>query len=182
LAYSSENKKLEVGDYTYGYENITCKYVTQFSTVCCRIGKFCSIGDDVTIFYGNGFHNLQNVSIYPFGNINTDTFGTQVFCTGTTNGDIIIGNDVWIGNNVTIMSGVHIGSGAILAANSHIIKDVEPYSIVGGNPAVLIKKRFNQEDIDALLKLEWWNWTIEKLNSNKHLLNSTNIKELCQIT
>ena len=78
--------------------------------------------------------------------------------TCTTRGDVIIGNDVWIADNVTIMSGVRIGDGAVIACNSHVVKDVEPYSIVGGNPAKFIKHRFTQEQIECLLKIKWWNW------------------------
>jgi virginiamycin A acetyltransferase len=78
-------------------------------------------------------------------------------------GNIEIGNDVWIGYNATIMAGVKIGDGAIIATNSTVVSDVEPYSIVGGNPAKEIKKRFSPDVISRLLKLQWWNWDIEKL-------------------
>lgn len=81
-------------------------------------------------------------------------------------GDIVIGNDVWIGYNATILAGVTIGDGAIIATNSTVIKDVKPYSIVGGNPAFEIKKRFSEETISKLLKLKWWDWDIEKITKN----------------
>jgi virginiamycin A acetyltransferase len=72
-----------------------------------------------------------------------------------TKGNVIIGNDVWIGSNVTIMSGVTIGDGAVIANNSHVVKNVEPYTLVGGNPAKLIKYRFSKEQIEKLLKIKW---------------------------
>lgn len=78
-------------------------------------------------------------------------------------GDTIIENDVWIGHNVTIMPGVKIGNGAIISTNSTVTKEVPPYTIVGGNPAKEIKKRFSDEKIKELLDLEWWNWDIEKV-------------------
>ena len=78
--------------------------------------------------------------------------------------DVTIGNDVWIGGSVTIMSGVTIGDGCIILNNSTVITDIEPYSIVGGNPATLINYRFSKEQIDHLLKIKWWNWSDEKLN------------------
>ena len=77
---------------------------------------------------------------------------------------MVIGNDVWIADNVTIMSGVHIGDGAVIANNSHVCKDVAPYTIVGGNPAKLIKKRFKEEQIEKLMEIKWWDWTDEEIN------------------
>ena len=87
-------------------------------------------------------------------------------------GDTVIGNDVWIGQNVTIMPGVIIGDGAIIAANSTVVKSVEPYSIYSGNPAKFIKKRFSDEKIEFLLKLEWWNWSGEEIFDNLEILTS----------
>ena len=81
-------------------------------------------------------------------------------------------NDVWIGQNVTIMPGVIIGDGAIIAANSTVVKSVEPYSIYSGNPAKFIKKRFSDEKIEFLLKLEWWNWSGEEIFDNLEILTS----------
>ena len=92
-----------------------------------------------------------------------------------SNGDVIIGNDVWIGNNVTILSGITIGDGAVIGCNSHVVKDIEPYSIYGGNPAKLIKLRFTQEQINKLLKIKWWNWDDDKINSAISLLCNSNI-------
>jgi len=93
-------------------------------------------------------------------------------------GDINIGNDVWIGYNATIMAGVTIGDGAIIATNSTVIKDVEPYSIVGGNPANEIKKRFSESTIAKLLALQWWNWNIEKITQNIQNLTDNDIDKL----
>ena len=93
-------------------------------------------------------------------------------------GDIHIGNDVWIGYNATIMAGVTIGDGAVIATNSTVIKDVEPYSIVGGNPAREIKKRFSDEIIKKLLELKWWNWEIEQITKNIQNLTGNNLENL----
>lgn len=84
----------------------------------------------------------------------------------------MIGNDVWIGQNVTIMPGVKVGDGAIIAANSTVIKNIEPYTIYGGNPAKLIKKRFSDEKVELLLKLQWWNWKEDKIFNNLEKLTS----------
>src|SRR5690606_1387233 len=87
-------------------------------------------------------------------------------------GDTVIGNDVWIGQNVTIMPGIKIGDGAIIAANSTVVKNVEPYAIYGGNPAEFIKKRFRDETIQLLLKLKWWDWDEEKIFNHLGILTS----------
>ena len=96
-------------------------------------------------------------------------------------GDIVIGNDVWIGFNATIMAGVTIGDGAIIATNSTVVKDVEPYSIVGGNPANEIKKRFSEKTINELLEIKWWNWDIEKITKNVQNLTGNDIEKLLKL-
>lgn len=87
-------------------------------------------------------------------------------------GQILIQNDVWIGRGSTIMGGITIHNGAVIAANSVVTKDVEPYSIVGGNPAKLIKYRFDSEIIEKLLSIQWWNWDYKKISSNKKWFNN----------
>lgn len=95
-----------------------------------------------------------------------------------SNGDVIIGNDVWIGYGATLMSGVKVGDGAVIAANSVVTKNVEPYTIVGGNPAKVIRKRFEKEVIEKLLKIQWWNWDDSKINKNLKFLCSDNLNEI----
>ena len=90
-------------------------------------------------------------------------------------GDIIIGNDVWIGAKSTIMSGVKIGDGVIIAAGALVTKDVEPYSVVGGNPAKHIKYRFDEEQIVDLLKIKWWEWNEDMIKEEAMLLWSRDI-------
>lgn len=95
-----------------------------------------------------------------------------------TKGDTVIGNDVWLGYHAVIMPGVTIGDGAIVAAESVVTKDVEPYTIVGGNPAKEIKKRFSEAEIQHLLRLEWWNWDIETITQNVQHLTGDQIDAL----
>jgi acetyltransferase-like isoleucine patch superfamily enzyme len=141
------------------------------------IGKFCSIAENLKVYLG-GNHNKEWVTTYPFGHINQRIFNNfNGYGQPSTKGSIIIGNDVWISANVTIMSGVKIGDGAIIANNSHVIKDVEPYSLVGGNPAKLIKYRFTPEQIKELLLIKWWDWEDEKINKFTPLLCNENIDE-----
>ena len=145
-----------------------------------KVGKFCSIALNVNVYTG-GNHRNDWVTTYPFGHVHKDIFDTfDGKGHPKSNGDVIIGNDVWIGSNATIMSGVMIGDGAVIANNSHVVKNVDPYSIVGGNPAKLIKYRFSTEQIQKLLELKWWDWSVEKINANAHLLCSNNIDELLE--
>jgi acetyltransferase-like isoleucine patch superfamily enzyme len=135
-----------------------------------RFGSFCSVAAGLVVFLG-GNHRTEWVSTFPFGNTpGGDFFKKQNKELIKSNGDVTIGNDVWIGEHVVIMSGITVGDGAVIAANSHVVKDVEPYSIVGGNPARHIKYRFSQEQIEKLLKIKWWDWDDEKIQENIPLL------------
>ena len=118
-----------------------------------EIGKFCSIGANCTFILAH--HNPYLVSTTPSPRYSLFSH-QQGNLSGFARGDIIIENDVWIGANVTILDNVRISSGAIIAAGAIITKDVPPYSIVGGNPGKIIKYRFNEEQIKALLQIRWW--------------------------
>lgn len=127
-----------------------------------HIGAFCSIASSVVIqeFY----HNYNMVTTY---NINSNIIGEPVPNEKISKGPIIIEDDVWIGSNSVILSGVKIGRGSIIGAGSVITKDIEPYSIVGGNPAKILRKRFDQQTIEKLEESEWWLWDKEKIIKNK---------------
>ena len=169
---------MSIGKHTYGTENLRIYYP---ESAKLYIGNFCSIASNVNIFLG-GNHRQDWVTTYPFGHIHQNIFNNfNGQGHPTTKGDIIIGNDVWIAQNVTIMSGVKIGDGAIIANNSHVVKDVEPYSIVGGNPAKFIKYRFTSEQIEKLLEIKWWNWDDEKINKFTPLLCNENIDDFIKI-
>lgn len=162
------NKKVYVGKYTYGFEST--KIYSWGEDIDIQIGRFTSIGAGLKLFCG-GNHSTSFVSSYPFGAIYKDSLKINldkpiVF----SNGNISIGNDVWIGRDVTIMSGISVGDGSVIAANSHVVKDVEPYSIYGGNPAKFIRYKFSDEIIEMLLKLQWWNFDINIINKIHHIL------------
>jgi len=163
---------MEVGKFTYGTENI--RVFTWGEKANLIIGSFCSIAENVKIFLG-GEHRTDWLTTYPFGHINQSIFnkfnGVGI---PITHGDVIIGNDVWLCANITIMSGVKVGDGAIIANNSHVVKDVEPYTIVGGNPAKLIRKRFSDEIISKLLEIKWWNLDNNLINELSPYLSSGN--------
>jgi acetyltransferase-like isoleucine patch superfamily enzyme len=160
-----------IGKYTYGTPNIHWGN----NDAKLYIGNFCSIAGNVNVYLG-GNHNINWVTTYPFGHIHQNVFNNfNGEGHPSTKGDVIIGNDVWIGNNVTIMSGCKIGDGTVIANNSHVVKNTESYSLIGGNPAKLIKYRFTKEQINKLLEIKWWNWDDDKINKFCNLLCDTNI-------
>lgn len=177
-----KNPNIIVGDYTYydDFENVenferNVRYHFDFVGDKLLIGKFCMIASDVT-FIMNGANHLTNaLTTYPFAIFGHGWEDAMEGKEYPQKGDIVIGNDVWIGYNATIMAGVTIGDGAIITTNATVIKDVEPYSIVGGNPAIEIKKRFSDEKIAQLLELKWWNWDIEKITKNTAILTGNDL-------
>ena len=166
-----------VGDYTYydDFEDVrnfekNVRYLFDFTGDKLVIGKFCMIASGVTFIMNGANHLTDAISTYPFAIFGHGWEGAMEGKQYPTKGDTLIGNDVWIGYNATIMAGVTIGDGAIIAANSTVTKDVAPYAIVGGNPATEIRKRFDEDRIRKLLDLKWWDWPIEKITANVHLL------------
>jgi len=180
-----KNPNIIIGDYTYydDFDNVenfekNVKYHFDFVGDKLIIGKFCMIASDVK-FIMNGANHLTNaLTTYPFAIFGNGWENAMDGKQYPKKGDITIGNDVWIGFNATIMAGVTIGDGAIIATNSTVIKDVEPYSIVGGNPAIEIKKRFPQDTIKQLLQVKWWDWEPERITKNLKHLTATNIDAL----
>lgn len=130
-------------------------YVGEFSHISqmVKIGKFCSIGNLCTI--GATQHNLKGLTSYPF----RENYAAVPVP------ETLIGNDVWIGCNAVVMAGLTVGDGASIGAGSIVTKNVPPYSIVIGNPARILKMRFPQHTIEALLKSRWWDWPLEKLKN-----------------
>lgn len=177
-----KNPNIMVGDYTYydDFENIenfekNVKYHFDFTGDKLIIGKFCMIASDVKFIMNGANHLTDAISTYPFAIFRNGWEKAMDGKAYPNKGDIVIGNDVWIGYNATIMAGVKIGDGAIIGTNSTVTKDVEPYAIVGGNPASLIKKRFSESTIKKLLEIKWWDWEIEKITENIQKLTSNEI-------
>lgn len=180
-----KNPNIHIGDYTYydDFENVSnfeknVKYHFEFIGDKLIIGKFCMIASDVKFIMNGANHLTKAISAYPFAIFGQDWKDAMKDKNYPTKGDTEVGNDVWIGFNSTIMPGVSIGHGAIIAANSTVTKDVEAYTIVGGNPAKEIRKRFSNDQIQQLLKIKWWDWEIEKITSNIQHLTSENFEDL----
>lgn len=176
------NPNIEVGDYTYydDFENVynfekNVKYHFDFIGDKLIIGKFCMIASDVVFIMNGANHLTDAISTYPFAIFGNGWENAMEGKTYPSKGDTIIGNDVWIGHRATIMPGVKIGDGAIVASNATVTKDVEPYTIVGGNPAKEIRKRFDLDVVNKLIGLKWWDWEIEKITANVKVLTSNDI-------
>lgn len=144
------------------------------------IGNFCSIACGVKFLFNSANHTLKSLSTYPFALMYDEwNMDKKDVAKGWDNkGDIIVGNDVWIGYNAIIMAGVKIGDGAIVAAGAVVVKDVAPYTIVGGVPAKMIRKRFSAETIAILQNLQWWNWPAEKIRKNIKAIQTGTIKDI----
>lgn len=178
------NPNIIVGDYTYydDFESVdnfekNVKYHFDFIGDKLIIGKFCMIASGVTFIMNGANHKMDGITAYPFNIFGKDWKVVEPKLSDLPyKGDTVIGNDVWIGTNVTIMPGVKVGDGSIIASNATVTKDVAPYSIVGGNPAKEIKKRFSEQKIKELLEMQWWNWDIEKITTNLKYLTEK-IKE-----
>ncbi len=180
------NPNIIIGDYTYyddpeDSENFERNVLYHFPFIGDKlvIGKFCALARGVKFIMNGANHKLSGFSTYPF----------QIFGNGWERvmpqsdelpfkGDTIVGNDVWIGYEAVIMPGVKIGDGAIIAAKSVVTSNVLPYTIVGGNPANILRQRFSDETIKILVDIAWWNWDIEKITRNLEKIVGADIEAL----
>lgn len=181
------NPRISVGRYSYysGY------YHGHSFEECARyllpnedadrliVGAFCSIGSGAAfIMAGNQGHRSDWISTFPFAFV-PDAPEFAGAANGYQNaGDTVIGNDVWIGSEAIIMPGIRVGDGAVIGTRALVTRDVEPYSIVGGNPARTIRKRFDDERIEKLLEMRWWDWSVDALSRAMPLLASGDIDAL----
>jgi len=176
-----------VGDYTYyddlsgpeDFENNNVLYHYPFIKDRLIIGKFCAIATGAKFIMNGANHKISGISTYPFS-IFGNGWEKVIPKQGELpyKGDTVVGNDVWIGYSATIMPGVKIKDGAIIAAHAIVTKDVPPYTIVGGNSAKIIKERFDKIEVEKLLKIQWWNWSVDKITTNLSIITSGNIVEL----
>lgn len=162
-----KSKNIIVGDFTYFSDVDFEKHVTHhydFYGDKLIIGKFCQIAAGIEIIMNGANHQMNAASTFPFYIFEGWEQSIPPIEKMSVKGDTVIGNDVWIGQNTTILPGVHIGDGVIIGANSVVGSTIAPYSIVAGNPARLIRKRFDDELISLLLKVKWWDLPIEQIN------------------
>ena len=167
---------IEVGDFTYyddpkGPEHFEANVLYHFDFTGDRliIGKFCSIAAEVRFVMNGGSHPTTWLTTYPFP-IFGHGWESAMPASWPNRGNTVVGNDVWIGYGALIMPGITIGDGAIVATAAVVTKDVPPYAIVGGNPASILRYRFDLETIARLQRIRWWDWDADKIGRNVRAL------------
>ena len=184
-----KNPDIIVGDFTYyddadGADRFEDHVTHHYDFIGDRliIGKFCAIAKGIEFIMNGANHSMCGASTYPFYIMGS---GWEKFVPEegglTFKGDTVVGNDVWIGQNVTVLPGVHIGDGAIIGANSVVGSDIPPYSIAVGNPCRVVRKRFDDETVEYLLNLKWWDWDVEKITQNIGAICSGDLSEIRKI-
>jgi acetyltransferase-like isoleucine patch superfamily enzyme len=164
-----------IGAFSYAYPKLTWWPETPNRLV---VGKFCSIAADVTFMLG-GEHDMSAMTTYPFAHMSHFAGAAPPTPAHVVDSaSCHVGNDVWIGREALVRSGVTIGDGAVIGARTVVAKDVEPYQVVVGNPARVIRSRFEPEEIAILLKVRWWDWPVEKIRENIGLLMSRDVSAL----
>ena len=177
------NKNIIVGDFTYIADSEFESHVTHlydFNNDKLIIGKFCQIASGVEFIMNGANHQMNAVSTFPFYTLEGWEQTPPSVDDLQLKGNTIIGNDVWIGQNATILPGVHIGDGAIIGASSVVGHSVDPYTIVVGNPARAIRKRFNDKLIQIMEELKWWDLSIEEINELIPALTSSNLEKVTE--
>lgn len=183
------DKSISVGDYTmyndfvndpvqFEKNNVLYHYPINHDKLF--IGKFCSIACGAKFLFNSANHTMRSLATYPFP-LFFEEWGLDIKNVADSwdnKGDIVIGNDVWIGYEAVILAGVTIGDGAIIGARAVVTKDVPPYTIVGGVPAKPIRKRFDDETVNALLDMKWWDWQEEKLARNIPAIQSGRLGDI----
>ena len=184
-----KNPNIIVGEYTYyddinGAENFESHVTQHYDFIGDKliIGKFCAIAKGIEFIMNGANHRINAITTYPF---NIMKNGWEKSAPSLSDlklkGNTIIGNDVWIGQNVTVLPAVHIGDGAIIGANSVVAKDIPPYSVAVGNPCEVKRKRFDEDLIEYLLKIKWWDWSAEKIFKNMEALCSGDLSKIKNI-
>lgn len=178
---------ISVGDYTYydapqepeKFQENNVLYHYDFVGDKLNIGKFCALGTGTKFIMNGANHRMDGPSTFPFpifGESWAEHMG--LLSDLPTKGDTTVGHDVWFGFESLIMPGVTIGHGSIIASRSVVTEDVPPYTIVGGNPAKPVKKRFDDETIERLLAVAWWDWPVDKITRNIRAIMSGAVSEL----
>ena len=178
---SVKNQNIIVGEFSYIADSDFESHVTHlydWNGDKLIIGKFCQIAAGVEFVMNGANHQMNAVTTFPFYTLEGWSMDPPAPADLPLKGDTVIGNDVWIGQNAVILPGVHIGDGAIIGANSVVGSDIAPYTVVAGNPAKPLRKRFDNELIGLLLEFRWWNRSIEEIDALIPLLTCGNLEKV----
>ncbi|MBS8262530.1 antibiotic acetyltransferase [Roseibium polysiphoniae] len=184
-------RNIEAGDYSYYNDPFEAE---RFQEKCVRyhfdflgdrlvIGKFCALATGVEFIMNGANHAFDGLSTYPFHIFQEGWetgYDTSVF-PKQSRGDTIIGNDVWIGTGATIMPGVRIGDGAIISAKAVVARDVPPYCVAVGNPAMIVRQRFSDDIVSQMLEIAWWDWPIDKITEKLSAIRGADPAELRKV-
>lgn len=186
-----DHPRMEIGDFSYfghlqkleDYAGYIAPFLFPISPEKVLIGKFCQFAHGLRIVTSSANHDMSGFSTYPFANFMMDASTTMeevraFFDVPDRKGDTVIGNDVWTGMEALIMPGVTIGNGAIIASRAVVTNDVPPYAIVGGNPGRVIRMRYDEDTITALLEIAWWDWPVEVIQANIDAITGADIDRL----
>lgn len=170
---AEHDTRLTAGEHSYGEIEISG------SGARVIVGKYCSLAENVrAVLVG---HNLGHVSTYPFNALFHDwPEARELPGHPVRKGDIVVDNDVWLGQDVLLLGGVTIGDGAVVGAGAVVSRDVPPYAVAVGNPARVVKRRFSDADVETLLRIRWWDWPLEKVRANVHLLMNGDVAALAR--
>jgi virginiamycin A acetyltransferase len=183
------HEKIEVGDYTYyddpgdptafADQNVLYAYGPERLV----IGRYCALAEGVRFVMAGANHPMLGPSTFPFGIFGGDWAETtmDLVMSAPSRGDTVVGNDVWLGYRALVMPGVTIGDGAIVAAGSVVAADVPPYAIAGGNPARVLRMRYDEADVERLLRAAWWDWPVELVTEHARAIMSGTPAELERI-
>ena len=175
------NPNIVVGDFTYIADTDFESHVThlyEWSTDKLVIGRFCQIAAGVEFMMNGANHQMNAVSTFPFYTLEGWEMDPPAPSDMPLKGDTVIGSDVWIGQNAVVLPGVQIGDGAIIGANSVVGSDVEPYTIVAGNPARVLRRRFDDALIELLLRFRWWDRSVGEINDLIPVLTSGDLEKV----
>ncbi len=185
LARVIDHPNIEIGDYTYysdfdavdDYAARIAPYIYPGSPEKLVIGKFCQIAHGVRFITASANHPMKGFSTYPFASFNPETMTAYVEEVAG-HGDTVIGNDVWLGYCAMVLPGVTVGDGAIVGAGAVVASDVPPYAIVRGNPARVIRQRFDDETVAKLLDIRWWDWPLDRIEARRAAIEGADIDAL----
>lgn len=175
------NPNIIVGDFTYIADSEFESHVTHlydWNGDKLIIGKFCQIASGVEFVMNGANHQMNAVSTFPFYTLQGWNMKPPAMSDLPLRGDTIVGNDVWIGQNAVILPGVHISDGVIIGANSVVGSDLPPYCVAVGNPARIIRKRFDEDLIQMLLEWKWWDKSVEEIDKLIPILTNSNLTEV----